>query len=196
MSKRTYKVVFLGNAGVGKSQMFVCAARESPSCTERYISPIRATVGTDIIYYSRELDRSTELKLVDTAGDENYTNFCGYMCKGAHFFVLSYAVNCRRSFDDIKERWIPFLRDFSEYSIVVLVETKCDIQEVRVSRSEGEMLALELGVRLYSTSSKNPSTVHVFLYALLGLIDEGRVSLPVDDGVSLSITKERNTCKC
>lgn len=178
MSKRLYRVVLLGDAGTGKTQMVLCLKEEDANCTKRRILEVRPTIGADIVHYERELDRYTTLQVVDTAGGERYGNFCGFMCKGAHFFLLCYAADNKESFDNIVYRWMPFLQDFSEHSTIILVETKTDIQERRVEEGEAKALADVLGVQLYHTTSTNPSTVHALMYKVFDIIDEGGAGEP------------------
>ena len=133
--KVAIKVV--GDSGVGKT-----------SIIERYINDkfskdIRPTIGVD--YFTKNMIfGKNEIKLViwDTAGMEEFRNITSHYYKNTDAIFLVFALNNRRSFENI-ERW---LEEFNEKcdnpnAVVILIGNKYDLKDREVSIDEGELYA-------------------------------------------------------
>ena len=95
-----YKVVIVGDSGVGKSCLMV-------RYTERVYADQISTVGVDFTSRDITVGQGTRVKLQlwDTAGQERYRAAMSSYYRGAQGIMLTYSVDDRQSFDNI-ERWI------------------------------------------------------------------------------------------
>ena len=126
-----FKIITLGNSGVGKT-----------SILKRFISgkfetKMIATIGYGSSSKDLTLKNGTKirLRLIDTAGQENYQALAGNYMKNADavFFVFSH--DNKKSFNDIKI-WLDNFKD-SNHTIdynknfpAYLVGNKCDLEHL------------------------------------------------------------------
>jgi len=69
--------------------------------------------------------------------------------RGADGFVVVYSITDRQSFQRV-EKWVGDIESFVTDAALVLVGTKCDMEDQRVvSTEEGQALATSLGTTLY-----------------------------------------------
>ena len=65
------------------------------------------------------------IKLIDTAGQEEYERVRKLFYKDADCFILCYDISNRISFTNIRQKWVPELRTIDSWPIpVILVGTK------------------------------------------------------------------------
>ncbi len=68
--------------------------------------------------------------------------------------VLSYSIDNRKSFERVKY-WMEQVERHGKVGVSkILVATKCDLEERAVSRSEGNDLAKQYGMKFFETSAK------------------------------------------
>jgi Ras-related protein Rab-1A len=93
----TFKVIIIGNSGVGKSCLIKRAVNNE--FDRSFIS----TIGVDFCYYHLRLDNKAIVKLMiwDTAGQERFKAITKAYYRGAHAIMVVYDVNNRESFDHI-----------------------------------------------------------------------------------------------
>lgn len=95
------------------------------------------------------------MQIWDTAGQDRFKTITQNYYKGAQGIIMAYAINDRNSFNNI-DMWMKQIKEHaSEGVCVMLVGTKCDIQNRTVEHSEGKKLADFYGVPFFETSAKN-----------------------------------------
>lgn len=57
------------------------------------------------------------LKLIDTAGQEDYERVRRLFYKEANAFILCYSIDNRASFENISAKWMPELRSIEKWPI-------------------------------------------------------------------------------
>jgi small GTP-binding protein len=149
-----YKVVLLGNSGVGKTAL---VERVSEDIFQSSHVP---TVGAQFI--SLELMIGTEkciLELWDTAGQEVFRSLVGFYARDAKGAFLLFDVADHRSFDDLP-RWVSFVHENAPDARVLLFGNKIDLTGTReVTRAVGQEFAEKNGIVYFEGSAKTGENV-------------------------------------
>ncbi len=129
-----FKVVLIGDSGVGKSNIL------SRYLHNEFNFDTKATVGVEFGSKKFELnDYKIKIQVWDTAGQERYKSITNAYYKGAKGALLVYDISKKETFDSV-DRWIPDLKvNGDENLAIILVGNKCDLEESRqVSVEEGQ----------------------------------------------------------
>nr|CAD2185231.1 unnamed protein product [Meloidogyne enterolobii] len=124
--KYLFKVVLVGNAGVGKT----CLVRKF---TQGVFPPGQsATIGVDFMIKTLNVNGDKiKLQIWDTAGQERFRSITQSYYRSAHAIVLAYDVSCQPTFDCINE-WINEIEQYAnKKALRILVGTKVDKEEER-----------------------------------------------------------------
>lgn len=116
----TLKIIVLGDAGVGKTtlcQSLVTADDEPEETEEEGRSPratqtfANASLSSDIMAYTLDTAEYglVRINLWDSAGEE-FTEGTSNVFRDANGIILMYDVTSYRSFQSIRERWMPRVR--------------------------------------------------------------------------------------
>ena len=120
-SDYSFKVVFLGDACVGKTQIinkFVI----NNFATE-YQPTISATYSSKSISWS---NKRIDLQLWDTPGQEKYRKLAKVFYKNSHLIVFVYAIDDKNSFDNIS-KWVDEVKIQNKDAKFLLVGNKYDL---------------------------------------------------------------------
>ncbi|ATZ49127.1 Bcras2 [Botrytis cinerea B05.10] len=173
-----YKLVVLGDGGVGKTALTIQLTLQhfvetyDPTIEDSY----RKQVAID--------GQSCMLEVLDTAGQEEYTALRDQWIRDGEGFVLVYSISSRSSFTRIQRfhNQIQRVKESSSSSPIypgspispispsepvpiMLVGNKCDrVTEREVSTQEGHALARELGCEFVEASAKNCVNVEKAFY--------------------------------
>merc|ERR1719263_2392673 len=145
-----YKLVFLGDQGVGKTCIINRFVYDS------FDRNYQATIGIDFLSKTMYLeDRTVRLQLWDTAGQERFRSLIPSYIRDSSVAVVVYDITNRASFLNTT-KWIEDVRsERGNDVVIVLVGNKTDLQDRRqVSTEEGEEKAKESGVMFIETSAK------------------------------------------
>lgn len=132
------------------------------------------------------------LTLWDTAGQEDYARLRPLSYPDTDVAVICYAANLRSSFTNVIDHWHAEVRHYCGEIPIILVACKSDLApqeqipnaEEYVSRSEGEALALKLGVEFFETSALSGSGIKD-LFDEVARSAVGISINPEDSGISL-----------
>ena len=205
-----YKILMIGDSGVGKSSLLHRYANDSFS--PNFLPTIGIDYKIKLLTVEDKIGkRNFRLSLWDTAGQERFRNITKQYFRGAHGMVLVYDSTDRVSFENVNH-WISQIEeaDMGESSgvIVTLVANKCDQINQEVSEEEGQALADERGIRFFKTSAKQNINVseaflilvldierrHVLRRALNKLEDSESVHLTTDLPKDTSSYKDPGCC--
>jgi Ras-related protein Rab-6A len=145
-----YKLVFLGDQGVGKTSIITRFMYDS------FDKNYQATIGIDFLSKTMYLeDRTVRLQLWDTAGQERFRSLIPSYIRDSSVAVIVYDITNRASFLNTS-RWIEDVRsERGNDVIIVLVGNKSDVSERRqVSAEEGDSKATKDGVIFIESSAK------------------------------------------
>lgn len=119
-----YKVVFLGDAAVGKTSILQRFLQDR--CPRKY----EATIGTDLSTKNMSIaGRQIQLKLWDTAGNERFRNLVGSYLRDSCVAVIVYDISKRDSYLHTKQ-WLKDIRaEKGKDAIIFLVGNKTDTYE-------------------------------------------------------------------
>lgn len=149
--KYLFKVVVVGDGGIGKSTMI-----------QRLIKgvylPMKITIGTDLSTWSIERENLViKLQIWDFAGEKRFRFFLPNYARGAHGCLLCYDITRYTSFQNLQE-WYDIVQSNASDPVFVLVGGKVDLADARrtVKREEAEEFQKEHDIRfLFETSSKS-----------------------------------------
>ncbi|VUZ46160.1 unnamed protein product [Hymenolepis diminuta] len=92
-------------------------------------------------------DKECIFSLTDTAGQEGYENLRKFTYPGTSVFLVCYSVDNRASYDNIRAKWVPDIRENNPTTPIVLVACKTDLRSSTpncLSVSDGQNLAHEI----------------------------------------------------
>jgi len=164
-----FKVVLVGDSGVGKSNILSRFTRNEFNLQSK------ATIGVEFATRSISVEGKTlKAQIWDTAGQERYRAITSAYYRGAVGALLVYDITKGESFNNL-ERWLKELRDHADDRIVVLVVgNKCDLRHLReVSEEEGKLFADKSGVATVETSALDSTNIDTAFQLLLTGIYEG-----------------------
>ena len=117
-----YKVIFLGNSGVGKTQLI------NSLLGNEFDTNILATTNTNYSSkYIKIKKKNYKLNLWDTAGQEIYRAITSLFIKGSVIVVFVYDITNKNSYDDL-EFWIQKAQDvLQNQCIYAIVGNKIDL---------------------------------------------------------------------
>lgn len=149
MAQVVYKIIVVGDAGVGKTSL----ARRY--CTGQFNETYIFTLGVD--FFSKEIviqGHPVKLVIYDTGGQERFDFIRGLYFEGAAGAVITYDVTSRRSFERV-DFWIEQVHRRCEGIPMILVANKVDLGDQReVSREEGQQRATKGNMPFVETSAK------------------------------------------
>jgi len=145
-----YKLVFLGDQGVGKTSIITRFMYDS------FDKNYQATIGIDFLSKTMYLeDRTVRLQLWDTAGQERFRSLIPSYIRDSSVAVIVFDITNRASFLNTS-KWIEDVRNERQNDvIIILVGNKTDLSEKRqVSVEEGEDKANKDGIMFIESSAK------------------------------------------
>lgn len=145
-------VVILGSGGCGKT----CILHRI--VTNNFSDAYIPTVFEDSVWFTCVKGREIVLLLKDTAGQEDYDRLISLAVSGADIIIFCYSVDERRSFEDIKNKYIHLIPEEECGNQFVLVGNKTDLRVKNknfVSKEEGIALGAEIGAKwVFECSAK------------------------------------------
>jgi len=152
-----FKLVLIGDSGVGKSCLLLRFADDS--FTDSYIS----TIGVDFRFRTVNIDQKTvKLQIWDTAGQERFRTITSAYYRGAHGIIMVYDVTNYESFEHVEEWLNEVNRHASESTLKLLVGNKADLaDDKKVDTDEAKSFADGLKISFLETSAKNATNVEV-----------------------------------
>eukprot|EP01036_Dinobryon_divergens_P024836 gene24836-33320_t len=143
-----YKLVFLGDQGVGKTSIITRFMYDS------FDKNYQATIGIDFLSKTMYLeDRTVRLQLWDTAGQERFRSLIPSYIRDSSVAVVVFDITNRASFLNTS-KWIEDVRnERGNDVIIILVGNKTDLSDKRqVSVDEGEDKATKEGIMFIESS--------------------------------------------
>ena len=148
---KSFKVVLLGEAGVGKTSIIHQFAyhKFDPDC----LSSISAQFISKTVEYKGF--GPIKFDIWDTAGQERYRSMARIFYKDAKVIIFVYDITSQTSFDGIKDYWYEQIKiNCEEDAIFAVVANKNDLyDEQQVSDESGQSFADEIDAIFQSTSA-------------------------------------------
>ena len=166
----SFKIIVIGNSGVGKSSLSIQAARHT--FAENYF----ATVGVEFFTMNIKLDNKViKLQIWDTCGQEIYRSLISNFYRNSSLAIIVYSITDSSSFDSI-DTWVKELKSNSSPDIkVFLIGNKTDLEDQRViSTDQGKMVQNDYNLDLFVESSARDghNTEYIFAQAAKVLYED------------------------
>ncbi|XP_035216211.1 ras-related protein Rab-30-like [Stegodyphus dumicola] len=170
--KFLFKVVLVGNAGVGKT----CLVRRF---TQGLFPPGQgATIGVDFLIKTVEIDgEKVKLQIWDTAGQERFRSITQSYYRSAHALVLVYDISAQSTFKSLP-MWIKEIEQYANPKVLrALVGNKVDREDRAVPSYEGEEFSRQNNMFFIETSAKEAENVEkLFTEIAIKLTREAKIS--------------------
>jgi small GTP-binding protein len=120
-----YKIVLIGNSGVGKSNLLLRFARDE------FELETKSTIGVEFRSVDVEIDdKIIKAQIWDTAGQERYRAITSAYYRGASGAILVFDITKADTFIQIS-RWYEELREHTENIPIILIGNKFDLSDDR-----------------------------------------------------------------
>lgn len=196
-----FKIIVIGNSGVGKSCLSMQATRNS------FDTNYLATVGFEFFVFNIKFDsRIIKLQIWDTCGEEMYRSLVQGFYRNTSLAIIVYDISRKKSFEAL-EIWIKDLRQHTEEGIpVFIVGNKMDLQK-DISTEEAKMFSVSNRTKFFTEcSAKTGENVKdIFFKAAQYLYDTYKVyqnqnkvpmsnRLKLDSNTTPENTKKKKCC--
>ncbi|KAG6530461.1 ras-related protein Rab2BV-like [Zingiber officinale] len=144
-----FKIVLIGDSGVGKSNILSRFTRNEFSLDSK------STIGVEFATKTLQIEAKTvKAQIWDTAGQERYRAITSAYYRGAVGALLVYDITKKQTFDNV-QRWLRELRDHADSNIVIMMAgNKSDLTHLRaVSENDGQEFAEKEGLSFLETSA-------------------------------------------
>ena len=144
-----FKIMILGESKIGKTCFITRYTNNN------FSGAYLTTVGIDFQSKIITLNNKTiKLQLWDTAGQERFRNITKNYYQTSHGFIVAYDISENESFKYVKH-WLNDINNNAPKNVkVILIGTKCDLER-KISKEEGEKIALENNIKFFETSAKD-----------------------------------------
>ena len=168
MSYDPHKVVLLGEADVGKTEIVIqytlgYVPKNVPQTNQFIRKLINFKDGKEVT-----------MDIWDTAGQEKYRSSVKSFLFDAKAIILVYDCTNEKSFKELKQYWYEQIKPVLKNNIILVVAgNKSHLyEEKKISNEEGEEWAKTIGASFFSTSTKNDSGIRpMFEYIGRKIID-------------------------
>lgn len=154
------KCVVVGDGAVGKTCMLISYANNA--FPEDYVPTVFDNYNANVMVEGK----TVSLGLWDTAGQEDYDRLRPLSYPDTHVFICAFSVVNPSSFENVKSKWIPELRQHASGVPIILVGTKLDLREdpemlkklqaknlTPITKEQGDALSKEIGSECYRECS-------------------------------------------
>jgi len=161
----------VGDGTVGKTTLLLSYI------TQAFITEYTPTVFDNFSAIEEVENHLINVILWDTAGQDDYAQIrttCYTNCK-YDVFLLCFSVIHRDSFDNIKYKWLPELKQNSPGTPCILVGTKVDLRDnnssAHIGTKEGEKKSKEIKAHKYlECSAKDPTSVSKLVLEAINIV--------------------------
>lgn len=161
-----FKVVLIGDSGVGKSNLLSRFTRNEFNLESK------STIGVEFATRSIQVGGKTiKAQIWDTAGQERYRAITSAYYRGAVGALLVYDIAKHLTYENV-ERWLRELRDHADSNIVImLVGNKSDLRHLRaVPTEEAKIFSERNGLSFIETSALDSTNVEAAFQNILSEI--------------------------
>ena len=122
----SFKMIVIGDAGVGKSCL------TSRAIKERFETDYSPTVGFEFLTFSTKIeDKVIKLQIWDTCGQEVYRSLITNFYRNASLAMMVYSIDSRESFLHINQ-WLKEIKVQSHPDVkIILIGNKSDLKDER-----------------------------------------------------------------
>ena len=164
-SKEKYKIILLGDSGVGNKTSFQKVIfgeefnpDEMSTCSQTYSrKEINLKNGNKII-----------IDIWDTVGQKNFRSLTSLFIKDSDCVVLGYDITVKESFDSIDDYWYPTSKEISGTDLIYLIANKIDLYDnEKIPMHEAMKYAANNKMKFFGISCKKYIGIKEFLDDLI-----------------------------
>ena len=187
-SNLTFKIIVLGDPGVGKSSLLGRATKNI------FNAEYQTTVGFEFLTFTEKIgEKKVKLQIWDTCGQETYKSLISNFYRNASLAMLIYSIDSRETFNNII-KWLKEIKLQSNPDIkVVLIGNKADLENKRqVTIEEGNKFKEENEILFFQEASAKSgiNAKEIFHEAAKILYDEYIIFLKKARNTSLTKLNE------
>ena len=152
----SYKVVLVGDTGVGKSSIATQFANNEFSEFQE------STIGAAFFSKSMEIDgTSYKIDVWDTAGQERYHSLTPMYYRGAKIALIVFDITNLLSYEKMKQ-WADEIKNSVNNIVITIVGNKVDLQHRRkVSKEDAIEYCRQEDFEYYETSAKTAENIEL-----------------------------------
>ncbi|CAL9765105.1 unnamed protein product [Musa acuminata subsp. burmannicoides] len=193
-----FKIVLIGDSGVGKSNILSRFTRNE------FCLDSKSTIGVEFATKTIQIEGKTiKAQIWDTAGQERYRAITSAYYRGAVGALLVYDITKQKTFDNV-QRWLRELRDHADSNIVIMMAgNKSDLSHLRaVSEDDGQVFAEKEGLSFLETSALESLNVekafqtilmeiyHIINKKALAAKEAARTAGPIAQGTNINVSSD------
>jgi small GTP-binding protein len=146
-----YKVIVVGNSGVGKSCLSLRATEDV------FKENHQLTIATSIYNFKVKInDKAINLQIWDTCGQEKYKSLIKNYYQNSSLAIIVYSVVDEKSFDDVNEWYKEIKLNTSPDCKIFLIANKVDLPERKITTEQGKKFKIDFKFDLFmETSAKS-----------------------------------------
>jgi len=154
-SDSPFKLVLIGDSGVGKSSLLL------RYCDENFSESFITTIGVDFRVKTVSVDGTdVKMQIWDTAGQERFRTITSAYYRNADGVVMVFDVTSASSFESVQDWLSEVDRYAKEGTCKLLVGNKADLSSERqVTRESAQQLADDNAMAYLETSAKTDTNV-------------------------------------
>ena len=157
ISVTRHKIIFVGDAGVGKT-CIINRIVDNPF-SETY----EMSIGVDFMSKNlRYHGQNIKLQIWDSAGQEKYKGLIPSYVRNSSIVFVVYDVSSKSSFNNVSS-WINFIKSI-ENTTIILCGNKIDLTTREVQSYEGQQFAQKEGISFFEVSAKTNENVKLMFY--------------------------------
>lgn len=151
-----YKIVLIGDSGVGKSNLLSRFSRDE------FEIDTKSTIGVEFSARTIEVDNKIiKAQIWDTAGQERYRAITAAYYRGAHGAIIVYDITRKETWEHIDKWYNELITHAGDKIKIMLIGNKIDLNNLRkVSTVEGKFYAEKYKISFIETSALNSHNVN------------------------------------
>ena len=162
-----YRVILLGNSGVGKTSILLRLLNNK-------IDDCLVTVGCEPRkFYIKYKNKKYQLLFFDTAGHEKYRAVARNFLRNTDAVLFVFDISNKKSFEDLSI-WYNLYREENENVVGLLLGNKCDLEH-KIDEEEADEFAKEHGLLYMETSAKSDKNIKKAIAYLIKKINESNI---------------------
>ena len=157
ISVTRHKIIFVGDAGVGKTSI-INRIVDNPF-NETY----EMSIGVDFMSKNiRYHGQNIKLQMWDSAGQEKYKGLIPSYVRNSSIVFIVYDISSKASFNNVTN-WIAFIKSI-ENTTLILIGNKIDLTTREVQTKEGEAFAKKENMSFFEVSAKTNQNIKNSFY--------------------------------
>ena len=159
ISVTRHKIIFVGDAGVGKTSI-INRIVDNP-----FSDTYEMSIGVDFISKNlRYRGQNIKLQIWDSAGQEKYKGLIPSYVRNSSIVFVVYDISSKASFKNVSS-WISFIKSI-ENTTIILCGNKTDLTR-EVQKSEGEQFAQKEGMPFFEVCAKTNENIKSMFYTVI-----------------------------